>query len=115
VAGSDAITDEKQDEELRKKLLRERRNGVHSEERTYKLHEVLGVNAEQASKILQSIGISANYSQKLRVRTYLAAPTRAVVTRRYAHIELDGLPAPISSIFGSAFITAKKAPQCGAL
>jgi hypothetical protein len=37
VAGSDAITDEKQDEELRKRLLRERRNEVHSEQRTYKL------------------------------------------------------------------------------
>jgi hypothetical protein len=37
VAGSDAITDEKQDEELRKRFLRERRNGVHSEQRTNKL------------------------------------------------------------------------------
>ena len=40
VAGSDAITDEKQDEVLRKKLLQERRNGVHSERRTYKRDEV---------------------------------------------------------------------------
>ncbi|MEJ2298290.1 MAG: hypothetical protein P8X94_07255, partial [Woeseiaceae bacterium] len=30
-AGSGAITDEKQDEKQRKKLLMERRNGVHSE------------------------------------------------------------------------------------
>ena len=35
-AGSDAITYENQDEELRKKLLMERRNGVHSEKRTYR-------------------------------------------------------------------------------
>jgi hypothetical protein len=40
VAGSDAITDEKQDEVLRNKLLQERRNGVHSERRTYRLDEV---------------------------------------------------------------------------
>jgi hypothetical protein len=40
VSGSDAITDEKQDEVLRKKLLQERRNGVHSERRTNRRDEV---------------------------------------------------------------------------
>ena len=42
VAGSDAITDEKQVEVLRKKLLMERRNGVHSEKRTFKLGASIG-------------------------------------------------------------------------
>ena len=49
MAGSDAITDEKQDEELPKRLLRERRNGVHSEQRTNKRNTIMGINAELAS------------------------------------------------------------------
>jgi hypothetical protein len=56
VAGSDAITNEKQDEELRKKLLRERRNGVHSEQRTNKRYEVWGL-------ILHKQGLFAQFSE----------------------------------------------------
>jgi hypothetical protein len=53
VAGSDAITDEKQDEELRKKLLRERRNGVHSEQRTNKLYGLWGQIPHKQAKCTQ--------------------------------------------------------------
>jgi hypothetical protein len=41
--GSEAITYVNQDEVLRKKLLRELRDGVHSEKHTYKLGRVYAV------------------------------------------------------------------------
>jgi hypothetical protein len=43
VAGSDAITYEIQDEELRKKLLMEHRNGMHRERQTFRRNEVWGI------------------------------------------------------------------------
>jgi len=49
--------------------------------------------------------LPVSHHQNMRAKAYSSASvTRTVEKQRYPHIEFKGPPAPISSIFGSAFI-----------